>query len=97
MSAHSVDALAASIYDRLIELDITNDLDNEQIWQAAHTAAQTIESSGTIKAIIRVWLKSVGMSDELLASQSESWDSEGYQLDASLTAKWALAIREVQS
>lgn len=46
MSAHPVDALAASIYDRLIELDITHDLDNEQIWQAAHVAAQTIEATG---------------------------------------------------
>jgi hypothetical protein len=90
MSEATVRTLTASIYDRLIELDITHDLDNEQIRQVARAAAQTIEDAGTVKAIVRAWLTANGFH----ADQIKAFVDGCYRSHAE---RWGDAIREVQS
>lgn len=64
MSEATVQALAASIYDRLTELVIDRimHINNEEIWQIARLAAQTIEAASTIKAIVGAWLGEVDLT-----------------------------------
>jgi hypothetical protein len=47
MSEATVKALTDLIYDRIVDLAAVDGLNNEQIHNIAHAAAQTIESAGT--------------------------------------------------
>lgn len=82
MSEATVKALTDAIYDRLTELDITRDLDKEQVYEVARVAAQTIESAGTTKSIIRAWLEEQGLTPAAAA--------------VVLTGVWAEAVKAMQ-
>lgn len=58
MSEATVKAHTDAIYAAFQESGaLLYELDKEQIYKAARLAAQTIESTGTTKAIVRAWLE----------------------------------------
>lgn len=83
MSEATVKALTDAIYDALVDHYALWDLDNEQVYEAARLAAQTIESAGTTKAIVRSWLEQI----------------HAYELtdDVAVARRLIEAIREVSS
>lgn len=94
MSEATVQALTDAIYDAYQDSRLLDELDNEQVYEVARLAAQTIESAGTTKAIVRAWLDATRMR----ASDLEWWASmeRTTELRRKIT-HWAEAIREVSS
>lgn len=94
MSEATVKALTDAIYDAIEGSDPVRELDNEQVYEVARLAAQTIEFAGTTKVIIRAWLDAIRMR----ASDLEWWASmeRTTELRRKIT-HWAEAIREVSS
>lgn len=107
MSEATVKALTNLVYDALIDSRKLDALDNEQVYEVARLAAQTIESAGTIKAIIGTWLEENDFTVPKFADLSyRLWDGPKYHRcergltddDRSWRARmWAEAIQEASS
>jgi hypothetical protein len=97
MSEATVKALTAIIYDALIDSRKLEELDNEQVYEAARVAAQTIEAAGTTKAIIRAWLEEAVYPAEVFEVAAAILYDEGYPVQGNFMDVFAEAIREVFS
>lgn len=97
MSETTVKALTDAIYDALEGSDPVRDLDNEQVYEVARLAAQTIESAGTTKAIVQAWLAEAKITANKMEWAQERAALGGYAQQAVDMRRWAEAIREVSS
>lgn len=95
MSEATVKPLTDAIYDALEGSDPVRELDNEQVYEVARLAAQTIEDAGTTKAIVRAWLEDAGFTPWVAQSLAyeATWDGETHRA-AESTCR---AVREVSS
>lgn len=94
MSEATVKALTDLVYDRLVDLADVDELDNEQIHNIAHVAAQTIESAGTTKAIIRAWFAEI---DVTVQDMVDVFEAIGSARVERIALRMSSAIQEVSS
>lgn len=83
MSEATIAALADAIYDAYQDSRLLSELSNDRIYALARYAAQTIESAGTTKAIVRAWLATHGVLDGV-----NPWEQQ---------LRFAEALRELHS
>lgn len=101
MSEATTKALTDLIYDAFGEApattSIVHDLNNGQIYSLACVAAETIESAGTTKAIIRTWLELVARPLPLCYALTAAASKFPGTETAAMFARFSEAVREVSS
>lgn len=97
MSEATTKALTDLIYDRIVDLAEVDPLDNEEIYNLARSAAETIEAAGTTKAIVRAWCEEHGIRAHTAEWMAGEANGRSYKALGELMQHWAKAIREVSS
>lgn len=97
MSEATVKALTDAIYDAYQDSRLFDELDNEQVYEAARLAAQTVEATGTIKAIVRAWLEDAGLTLSNLQDFAYALPHITPDTEFATVERWGQAIKAVSS